>query len=61
MNLREELRDHNRVVLDVADGFRMNDVMGELADAGGEIISVKKMIPRMNDIFIKLVSENVQK
>ena len=61
VNLREELRDHNRVVLDVADGFRMNDVMGELADAGGEIISVKKMIPRMNDIFIKLVSENVQK
>ena len=61
VNLREELRDHNRLVLDVAEGFRMADVLGEIATAGGEVISVKKMIPRMNDIFIKLVSETSQK
>ena len=57
-NLNEELRDHSRAVLDVADGFAMKDVLAELAASGSEIISVKKMVPRMNDIFIKLVSES---
>ena len=57
-NLNEELRDHSRAVLDVTDGFAMKDVLAELAASGSEIISVKKMVPRMNDIFIKLVSES---
>ncbi len=61
VNLREELRDHNRLVLDVTEGFKMSDVLGEIASCGCEVISVKKMIPRMNDIFIKLVSETSQK
>ena len=60
-NLSEELRDHNRAVLDVSDGFAMKDVLAELAASNAEIISVKKMVPRMNDIFIKLVSESAQK
>ena len=57
-NLNEELRDHSRAVLDVTDGFAMKDVLAELAASGSEIISVKKMVPRMNDIFIKLVSDS---
>ena len=56
-NLNEELRDHSRAVLDVTDGFAMKDVLAELAATDAEIVSVKKMVPRMNDIFIKLVSE----
>ena len=56
-NLDEQLRDHNRAVLDVTDGFAMKDVLAELAASNADIISVKKMVPRMNDIFIKLVSE----
>ena len=61
INTVEQLRDHNRAVLDVADGCSLNDVLGELAAGSCEIISVKKMIPRMNDIFIKLVSDTRQK
>jgi len=61
LNSHEQLRDHNRAVLDLAEGCTFNAVLGELAACECEIISVKKMIPRMNDIFIKLVSETRQK
>ena len=57
VNVSEQLRDHNRAVLNIADGFGMKDTLAELAAGEAEIISVKKMVPRMNDIFIKLVSE----
>ena len=53
---QEELRESSRAILNLADGVNMNAVLAELAD-GPEIVSAKKMIPRMNDIFIKLVSE----
>ena len=61
VNQTEELRDYSRSVLDVCEDFSMNDVLAELASQDREIISVKKMIPRMNDIFIKLVSDTEQK
>ena len=61
VNVDEQLRDHNRAVLDIADGKGMKDVLSELAAGDAEVISVKKMVPRMNDIFIKLVSESAQK
>ena len=61
VNADEQLRDHNRAVLDIAEGHGMKDVLAELSAGEAEIISVKKMVPRMNDIFIKLVSESAQK
>ena len=61
VNTDEQLRDHNRAVLDIAEGHGMKDVLAELSAGEAEIISVKKMVPRMNDIFIKLVSESAQK
>ena len=59
--LQEQLRDCSRAVLDVAEGLSMKDVLSSLAATDLEIISVRKMVPRMNDIFIKLVSESAQK
>lgn len=44
-----------RAVLDVADGSSRS-VLGELA-ACADIVSYRELIPRMNDIFIKLVTE----
>ena len=61
VNTSEQLREHNRAVLDIAEGCGMKDVLAELSAGEAEIISVKKMVPRMNDIFIKLVSESAQK
>ncbi|MBQ7253570.1 MAG: ATP-binding cassette domain-containing protein [Bacteroidales bacterium] len=58
---QEQLRDCSRAVLDIAGGLSMRDVLSSLAAADLEIISVRKMVPRMNDIFIKLVSESAQK
>ncbi len=54
---QEQLRDCGRAVLDIAGGLAMRDVLSSLAATDLEIISVRKMVPRMNDIFIKLVSE----
>ena len=54
---QEQLRDCNRAVLDIADGRSMRDALAALAAIDMEIVSVRKMVPRMNDIFIKLVSE----
>ena len=59
--LQEQLRDCSRAVLDIAEGLSMRDVLASLAATDLEIISVRKMVPRMNDIFIKLVSESAQK
>ena len=56
--LGEQLRDCSRSVLDIADGLAMKDVLAELAATDVEVVSVRKMMPRMNDIFIKLVSES---
>ena len=54
----EDLRDCSRAVLDIADGLAMKDVLAELAATDIEVASVRRMVPRMNDIFIKLVSES---
>ena len=58
---QEQLRDCCRAVLDIAEGLSMREVLLSLAATDLEIISVRKMVPRMNDIFIKLVSESAQK
>lgn len=56
--LGEELRDSKRAVLNLAAGATVNSVLAELAASEAEIISARRMVPRMNDIFIKLVSES---
>ncbi len=54
---QETLRDHCRAVLNLSQGSGIRDIVAEVASSGAEIISVRKMMPRMNDIFIKLVNE----
>ena len=48
-------RNERRAVLDISSGFGVRDVVSEIND-NVDIISVRRLIPRMNDIFIKLVS-----
>jgi ABC-2 type transport system ATP-binding protein len=59
INLDDQLKNERRAVLDINEGFTSRDVIGELNDEV-EIISFRKLIPRMNDIFIKLVGGEKQ-
>jgi ABC-2 type transport system ATP-binding protein len=56
ISLDEEYKHLRRAVLDVNDGVRSQQVLPELLDSV-DIVSYKELVPRMNDIFIKLVSE----
>ena len=56
------LSDENNVgrhtaVLSLEPGVSSNDVLNSLLSEGVSINSFKELIPRMNDIFIKLVTE----
>ena len=51
----EEQKASRRAVLDVTEGCGARDVLGELISAV-DIVSYRELIPRMNDIFIKLVT-----
>ena len=44
-------------VLEIADGASTNDVLAEVMKQGVIVNSFKELVPRMNDIFIKLVTE----
>ena len=44
-------------VLEIADGAGTNDVLAEVMAQGVSVNSFKELVPRMNDIFIKLVTE----
>jgi ABC-2 type transport system ATP-binding protein len=44
-------------VLEIASGFSTNDVLAEVLKQKVMINSFKELVPRMNDIFIKLVTE----
>ena len=44
-------------VLEIAGGASTNDVLAEVMKQGVTINSFKELVPRMNDIFIKLVTE----
>ncbi|MBO5979353.1 MAG: DUF4162 domain-containing protein, partial [Bacteroidales bacterium] len=44
-------------VLEIADGSSTNDVLAEVMKQGIIVNSFKELVPRMNDIFIKLVTE----
>lgn len=52
--LDDQQKNERRAVLDINEGFTPRDVIGELNDEV-VIISFRRLIPRMNDIFIKLV------
>lgn len=46
-------------VLSIKEGVRTNDVLSNLAAQDITVNSFRELIPRMNDIFIKLVTEGV--
>lgn len=51
----EDHKGARRAVLEVTKGAKSSEVLGELITKV-DIVSYKELIPRMNDIFIKLVS-----
>ena len=51
----DELKGTRRAVLDVAEGNSSRQVLGELIRSV-DVVSYRELIPRMNDIFIKLVT-----
>ena len=52
-----DYKGNRRAVLDVNEGATSAQILGELIK-GNDIISYQELIPRMNDIFIKLVTNN---
>lgn len=52
-----EYKGNRRAVLDVEKGAASARILGELIK-GNDIVSYQELIPRMNDIFIKLVTNN---
>jgi len=52
----EETKDGWRVVLDVNKDVKSHDILSSLISKV-DIVSYRELIPRMNDIFIKLVSQ----
>jgi len=55
ISLDDQQKNERRAVLDINADFTVRDVISELNDEV-DIISFRKLIPRMNDIFIKLVA-----
>ena len=53
----EEHKGNRRAVLDVQPGASSAQILGELIK-GNDIVSYQELMPRMNDIFIKLVTNN---
>ncbi len=53
----DEYKGNRRAVLDVQPGATSAQILGELIK-GNDIVSYQELIPRMNDIFIKLVTNN---
>lgn len=52
----EEQKGGRRAILDIKEGCASKEVLSELIQ-NVDIVSYRELIPRMNDIFIKLVSE----
>lgn len=53
--LDEEKKDSRRAILTVKEGNHSREILSELISKV-DVVSYKEMMPRMNDIFIKLVS-----
>ncbi len=56
INMDEERKGGRRMVLDVKEEASSSQILGELIKQM-DVVSYREMIPRMNDIFIKLVSQ----
>ncbi len=56
ISLDEEYKHLRRAILDVSDGVGSQQILPELLGVV-DVVSYKELVPRMNDIFIKLVSE----
>ena len=56
ISLDEGYKHLRRAVLDVEDGAGAQQILPELLNSV-DIASYRELVPRMNDIFIKLVSE----
>lgn len=56
----EEYEGSRRLVLSVAGGTVSADILKDLISAGLDIVSYRELMPRMNDIFIKLVTQGAQ-
>ncbi len=58
-NVLSDTDDSGRhtAVLEITDGASTNDVLAEVMNQGVLVNSFKELVPRMNDIFIKLVTE----
>ena len=52
-----DYKGNRRAVLDVKPGATSAQILGELIK-GNDIVSYQELIPRMNDIFIKLLTNN---
>ena len=44
-------------VISLEDGHTGNEVLSEAISSGFSVCGFKELVPRMNDIFIKLVTE----
>ena len=53
--LDEEKKDSRRAILNIKEGNRSKEILSELISKV-DVVSYKEMMPRMNDIFIKLVN-----
>ena len=53
----EDNAGRHTAVLNLVEGVSSNEALGALLQEGIQVNSFKELIPRMNDIFIKLVTE----
>ena len=53
----EDNSGRHTAVLNLVEGITSNDVLSAILSEGVAVNSFKELIPRMNDIFIKLVTE----
>ena len=51
-------KDERRAILAKKDNTSNAVILGSLLETGCDIVSYQELIPRMNDIFIKLVTQN---
>ncbi len=51
-------KDERRAILAKKDNATNAVILGSLLETGCDIVSYQELIPRMNDIFIKLVTQN---
>ena len=53
----EDNAGRHTAVITIGDGVSSNDVLAAILSSGVTVNSFKELIPRMNDIFIKLVTQ----